>query len=186
MASRVCPFWIGFLLLSPFRKFVQNPVKILSPHLLPGMTVMDFGTAMGFFSLPMARMIRPDGKVICVDIQEKMLQVLLKRAKKARLHAYIEIYQTDDPGINLAPFYNRLDFILCFAVVHEVQDKDRLFREFHQVLKTGGRVLLAEPRGHVSQKAFNETIDIAKKWDFANIMCLKIPRTRAVLLKKIG
>ena len=145
---------------------------------------MDFGTAMGYFSLPMARMIRPDGKVICVDIQEKMLKVLLKQAEKAKLHEYIEIYQTGDPGINLAPFYNLIDFILCFAVVHEVRDQERLFGELYQVLKTGGRVLLAEPRGHVSQNAFNKTIDTAKKWNFADIMRIKIPRTRAAILKK--
>jgi len=38
---------------------------------------------MGFFSLPLARMVGPNGKVLCVDLQEKMLRSLHKRALKA-------------------------------------------------------------------------------------------------------
>lgn len=44
------------------------------------MTVLDVGSAMGFFSLPMAEMVGPGGKVVCIDVQLKMLQVLRRRA----------------------------------------------------------------------------------------------------------
>ena len=65
--EHVCPVWVGYLLASPVRKLIQNPKKLLSPYVEEGMTVLDAGCAMGFFSLPMARMVGPNGKVICGD-----------------------------------------------------------------------------------------------------------------------
>ncbi|MEA1968069.1 MAG: hypothetical protein U9N77_07605 [Thermodesulfobacteriota bacterium] len=69
--TKFVQIWVGHLLASPIRKLLQNPEKILSPHIKPGMTVLDIGCAMVFFSLPMAWMTGPDGKVVCMDIQEK-------------------------------------------------------------------------------------------------------------------
>jgi 2-polyprenyl-3-methyl-5-hydroxy-6-metoxy-1,4-benzoquinol methylase len=57
MAEHVCPFWVGYLLLSPVRKLITNPDRILRPYVKPGMRVLDAGTAMGFFSLPLARAV---------------------------------------------------------------------------------------------------------------------------------
>src|SRR5437868_8621484 len=90
MSERVCPVWVGYLLASPLRKFAPNPDKILSPYVKEGMTVLDIGSAMGFFSIPMAQMVGPEGKVICVDMQEKMLERLQKRAHKAGVADRIE------------------------------------------------------------------------------------------------
>ena len=73
MAERVCPLWVGYLLASPIRKLLQNPKKILSPYIEEDMKVLDIGCAMGFFSIPLARLIGSNGKVICVDMQKKMI-----------------------------------------------------------------------------------------------------------------
>ena len=62
MENKVYPWWMGFMLLSPFRKFSQNPDEILSKYVLKGMKVMDVGCAMGFFSLPLARLVGEKGK----------------------------------------------------------------------------------------------------------------------------
>ncbi|QTA83790.1 SAM-dependent methyltransferase domain-containing protein [Desulfonema limicola] len=64
MSKRVCPIWIGYLLLNPIIKLYQNPEKILSPYVSEGMTVLDMGCAMGYFSLPLARMVGTGGKVM--------------------------------------------------------------------------------------------------------------------------
>jgi ubiquinone/menaquinone biosynthesis C-methylase UbiE len=71
MAKRFCPFWVGYLLINPLRTLMQNPKKILSQYVISGMKVLDIGCGMGFFSLPIARMIGPHGRVICLDVQEK-------------------------------------------------------------------------------------------------------------------
>ena len=73
MAEHVCPWWLGYFLASPLRKLMQNPDTILSGHISEGMTALDVGSAMGFFSIPMARLVGASGKVICVDLGGKSI-----------------------------------------------------------------------------------------------------------------
>jgi ubiquinone/menaquinone biosynthesis C-methylase UbiE len=74
VAHRVCPWWIGYLLLSPFRRWGQNPNAVLGPYVTRGMTVLDVGCAMGFFTLDLARLVGSNGRVIAVDLQSRMLR----------------------------------------------------------------------------------------------------------------
>ena len=81
----VCPWWLGPLLANPLRRLVQDPAAILAPHVREGMTVLEPGCGMGFFSLPLARLVGPGGRVVCVDLQRKMIEGLRRRAKRAGL-----------------------------------------------------------------------------------------------------
>ena len=156
----VCPWWLGYILLSPVRKIGHNPGKIIGPHIKEGMTVLDFGSAMGYFSLPMARMAGLKGRVYCVDIQEKMLQNLLKRAKKAGLDQTIKtrlVGKSYDP----LEFQNKIDFAMLFAVAHEVTDQRMLFTDLFSMVQSGGKVLFAEPKGHVSREEFEKSLQLA-------------------------
>ena len=76
MSDRVCPVWVGYLLVSPLRRLFHNPEKILGPYVREGMKVLDVGCAMGFFWLPLAGMIGQTGKVVCIDMQERMITSL--------------------------------------------------------------------------------------------------------------
>jgi 2-polyprenyl-3-methyl-5-hydroxy-6-metoxy-1,4-benzoquinol methylase len=64
MGNNVFPWWLGYMLLNPLRRFSQNPKKILNIYVSPGMKVMDIGCAMGFFSLPLARLVGEQGQVL--------------------------------------------------------------------------------------------------------------------------
>ena len=180
----VCPVWIGYLLASPTRKLFQNPRKILEPYVNEAMTVADIGCAMGFFSLPLARMVGPNGKVICVDVQEKMIRSLEKRAQKAGLSGRIETRICNDGSLGLDNFEEKIDFALASAVVHEVLDAAGFFSEIHKAMKPAGRLLVAEPKGHVSENDFERTISIAKHNGFVESGRPQIKRSRAVLLQK--
>ncbi|MFH1963971.1 MAG: methyltransferase domain-containing protein [Acidobacteriota bacterium] len=185
MAERVCPVWIGYLLLSPLRKLRQDPNRILGPFLRPGMAALDFGSAMGYFSIPMARLVSPGGKVICADIQERMLQVLRKRAKKANVESVIESFLITGPSINLGKYHNKIDFVLLFAAAHEVPDQDTLFRELSTVLKPGGKLLFSEPSGHVSKSDFSASVKNAESNCFQQIEQVEIRSAFSVLLEKV-
>lgn len=167
MAQDLCPVWVGYLLANPLRKLVQDPDRILAPYVKPGMTVLDVGPAMGFFSLPMARMVGPNGKVVCVDLQKPMLERLARRAAKAGLGDRIETHGCSSDSLGLGARSGGFDFALAFAVVHEIPQQGRLFTELAELIKPGGHLLVSEPSGHVRAEAFAATIALAEGTGFA-------------------
>ncbi|MBC8457841.1 MAG: class I SAM-dependent methyltransferase, partial [Deltaproteobacteria bacterium] len=93
MAEHVCPYWVGYLLLNPLRKLLENPDKILGPFVQEGMTVLEPGCGMGYFTLPLARMVGPKGRIVAVEIQQKMLSALERRARKEGVLDRIDLRQ---------------------------------------------------------------------------------------------
>jgi ubiquinone/menaquinone biosynthesis C-methylase UbiE len=77
----VCPWWVGYILASPIRKLAQNPAPMLKPFVRIGMTVLEPGPGMGFFTLELARLVGPEGRVIAVDVQPQMITGLRRRAE---------------------------------------------------------------------------------------------------------
>lgn len=163
--QHVCPWWLGYAFLIPIRKFQHNPEKILSPYVKQGMKVMDYGPAMGYFSIPLAKMVDGQGMVYCVDIQEKMLAQLNKRAAKFGVSSRVKTLLVGK-DYNPTELRDTIDFVLLFAVVHEVPDPKGLFNDLSSMVKSGGKILFAEPKGHVSPEEFNQSIDLAKKAGF--------------------
>jgi len=186
MAGNVCPFWIGYMLCSPIRRLWHNPEKILSPYIREGEKTLDIGCAMGFFSLPMARMVGSQGRVICIDVQEKMVRSLIKRAKRAGLYERIKARVCSRDSFCLNDIEEEIDFALAFAVVHEVPDCLSFFSEVYRILKPVGRLLLAEPKGRVSSNNFEEFISAAQVKGFEIADRPHIRSARAVLLQKQG
>ena len=184
MAQRVCPVWMGYLSVSPLRKLLQNPEKILSPYIDNGMKVLDIGCAMGFFSLPLAQMVGSGGKVTCVDLQQKMIESLEKRAKKAGLSNRIETRICSESSLALDGLEEEIDFALAFYVAHDVRDICSFFSQVHKTIKLGGRFLVVEPKRHVSQKDFEVTVSSAEKTGFRIIEHARIGHNRIILLEK--
>jgi 2-polyprenyl-3-methyl-5-hydroxy-6-metoxy-1,4-benzoquinol methylase len=184
MKTSICPWWLGFLLINPLRKLVHNPDKLFQTTIKPGMRIIDYGSAMGYFSLPMAKMAGDTGKVYCFDIQKRMLEGLVNRAKKAKLE-----HQIVPCLISQNENYNNLngtaDFVLLFAVAHEVPDQQQLFYFLHRLTKQGGSLFFAEPKGHVNQVAFNRSVSIATEAGYTLIESLKVRNSNAVLLRKV-
>lgn len=180
----VCPVWVGYLLVNPLRKFLQNPEKILSPYVNEGMTVLDIGCAMGFFSLPLAKMLGSEGKVICVDLQEEMIKALEKRARKAGLLSRIETRVCGRTSLKLSDLNGEVDLALAFAVVHEVPDTNAFFSEIHTSLKPDGKLFVSEPKAHVSENDFNASVSVAEQNGFKVIERPGIGRSLSVVLGK--
>jgi ubiquinone/menaquinone biosynthesis C-methylase UbiE len=180
----VCPVWVGYLLANPIRALFQNPERILAPHVKPGMHVLDVGSAMGFFSLPLARLVGPSGRVVCVDLQQQMLDSLVRRAHRAQVLDRIEARRCSTESLGITDLHDQIHFALLFAVVHEVDDPARLFPEIHNVLRQGGRVLIAEPKGHVPGHAFDESLSVAERGGLRKIDALRIPWSHGALLER--
>ncbi len=182
--QHVCPVWVGHLLSSPLRKLFENPFKILSPYIKEEMTVIDAGCAMGFFSLPIAEMVGPNGKVICIDMQEKMVSNLYRKAKKKNLNDRIEVRVCRQDSLKTDNLEGMVDFVLASAVAHEVPDKNTFFTQLFNTLKEGGELLIIEPSSHVSKMDFSHTVETASNAGFTLVNRLKLKKRIAALLKK--
>lgn len=163
MAQRVCPPWMGYILLNPFRTLIENPTKIFGPFVDEGMVVLEPGCAMGFFTLPLARMVGPEGKVVAVDMEPKMLATLERRARRAQLAGRLEIRQCEADSLGIDDLTERVDFCTAMHVVHEVPDPATFFSDIWRSLKPGAKLLVIEPKGHVSAEDFGHFVAVAEE-----------------------
>ena len=184
MAERVCPWWLGYLLASPLRRLLHNPEKIVGPYIRPGMTVLEPGPGMGFFTLPMARSVGPAGRVVAVDVQPKMINGLKRRAQKGGLLDRIDARLAAADSMGIGDLAGEVDFTLAFAVVHEMPGSAPFFAEAAAALKPGARMLLAEPSGHVPPEKFEEELRDAGKAGLLVVERLMITRCTSALLEK--
>jgi len=112
-------------------------------NLAPGMTVCDMGCGNGFWSLPMAEDVAPEGKVLAVDIQPEMLDKLRRRAAKQGIENIEPILgQVDDP--QLPP--GAVDLLLMVDVYHEFSHPESMLWAIRRALKPEGVVALLEYR----------------------------------------
>ena len=184
MAQHVCPWWLGYLLACPLRRLVNDPHKILSPYVHNGMTALEPGPGMGFFTLELARLVGPSGRVVAVDVQPKMLEALKRRAAKAGLLDRIEARAASSNSLSVTDLAGRMDFALAFAVVHELPAAAPFFAEVARTLKPGACMLLAEPVVHVRTAQFESELRLAAQAGFNPVEYPSIRRNRAVLLRK--
>jgi ubiquinone/menaquinone biosynthesis C-methylase UbiE len=186
MAHRVCPWWIGYILASPIRRWMsESPESLLAPYLRPGMTVLEPGPGMGYFTLPMASVVGPTGRIIAIDIQPKMLASLNRRVRQAGLQNRIETRLAEAGTMGLDDLRGTVDFALAFAVVHEVPSPANFFAQTAATLKPGGLLLFAEPAGHVNPEAFESELKAAQLAGLAEVKRPSVRRSHAALLKKV-
>ncbi len=184
MAHRICPVWVGFLLANPLRRLLTRPESLLAPYVKPGMTVVEVGPAMGFFSIPMAQLIGPSGRLVTVDVQEGMLKRLRKRATKAGVADRIDVRLCPPDSLGIGDLSGTADFGFLFAVAHEVPNQGNLFTEVAAALKPGATLLFAEPAGHVKDEEFAASLALAKQAGMSVADRPHIKGSVAALLRK--
>jgi SAM-dependent methyltransferase len=184
MANHVCPVWLGYFLVSPLRRIWQRPEQILAPFVREGMLVLEPGCGMGFFTLDLARMVGPAGRVVAVDLQERMLAGLRRRARRAKLLDRIEARLAGSDHLGVVDLAGRVDVAFALHVVHEVPDIAGFFAEIASTLKPDGSLLFVEPRGHVSEDAFAASLALAENAGLRIVDRPRIRRDPAALLTK--
>jgi ubiquinone/menaquinone biosynthesis C-methylase UbiE len=182
VSEKVCPWWFCFTFDNFLRRRLQNPTKTVSPYIKKGFKVLDVGPGMGYFTIPMAKLVGPSGKVIAADLQKQMLNAIHRRAVKAGVVDRI-VFHLAKPDEIGAP--GPVDFSLAFWMVHEVPDRKRFLAQIAAVLKPGGMLLLAEPKWHVSKSAFLATLNLAREAGFQIVEEPRIFISNAALLKKL-
>ncbi len=179
--AHVCPWWGGYFIDNPLRRWLHDPERILSPYVRPAMTAMDIGCGMGLFSIAMARLVGAEGRVIAVDIQPQMLSVLARRARAAGVGDRIQTHRSEATRVGVA---GPVDFALAFYSAHELGDLRAFLVEMHACVRPEGRLLIVEPRGHVSARRFADTVSCATAVGWLERTRPRVRLSRAVVLEK--
>lgn len=176
-----CPWWFIGAFDNPLRKLAHQPERILAGLVLPGQTVLDLGPGMGFFTIPLARMVGPTGAVVAADLQPEMLAGVRRRAEQAGVYERIRLHVAQPEQIGVTgPF----DFALAFWMLHEVRKPAGFLAEVYRVLKPGGRLLVAEPVMHVPARQFNREVELAVQQGFRAGAGPSVRFSRSMLLIK--
>ena len=145
----ICSHRHAYSLDNFIRRLIQNPGRIVGPYIKKGDTVIDLGCGPGFFTIDMARMVGETGRVFAVDLQEEMLSRVAHKAVINHLSQMIHLHRCSQQAIGL-PASIQADFALAYYMVHETLDPGKFLAEVRTMVTPGGRVLIVEPRFHVS------------------------------------
>jgi ubiquinone/menaquinone biosynthesis C-methylase UbiE len=112
--------------------------------LRPGMVVADFGAGGGYFTIPAARLVGPEGKVFAIDIQKQSLDNIRSKAALEHLR-HIEAVWADleSPRGSRLPNH-AADFVIIANILFQIEKKQELFNEANRILRAGGRLAVLE------------------------------------------
>jgi ubiquinone/menaquinone biosynthesis C-methylase UbiE len=126
------------------REKEEQPKRLLKAlDLKPGMIVADIGAGSGYHSFRLAEKVGPKGKVLAVDIQKEMLDIIRKRMKKENVENIEPVLGTEtDPKLPA----DRVDLILMVDVYHEFTFPYEMTVALTKALKPRGRLVFVEFR----------------------------------------
>ena len=127
----------------PSREVEEQPSKVIEAlNLEPSNVVADIGAGSGYLSFRMAEQV-PQGKVMAVDIQPEMLDIIdFLAAENPQLP--VESVLGSETSTNLIP--SSIDLALMVDTYHEFAYPQEMMQSIFQALKPQGRVVLVEYR----------------------------------------
>jgi len=161
--QHTCPWWVQFWLINPLRRLVDSPEEVVGPYVEPGMTVLDPGCGFGYFSLPLARMVGPQGRVVSVDLEPRAVARLKRRAQRKGLSDRIDARACGARDLGLTDYRGRIDLVTVINTLHEFEDMPGFLAQVIALLKPGGRMLVLEPKSHVSPAAFSAELELCRR-----------------------
>jgi ubiquinone/menaquinone biosynthesis C-methylase UbiE len=136
------PEFLASFIDNPFRRKFQPPEEMpVRFGIQPGMSVLEVGPGNGRYTAAVARAVGPQGSVVAVDIEPKMI---------ARLQACLEVEDLQNVTPQVANVYSlpdadeTYDAAYMITVIGEIPQPERAMQEFHRVLKPSGLLAFSE------------------------------------------
>ncbi len=126
------------------REREEQPAKMLAAlELKAGDVVADIGAGSGYHTFRMAPLVGPRGKVLAVDIQPEMLDLIRRRMKQTgTTNVEPVLGEEADPKLS----ESSVDVILLVDVYHEFAQPYEMTQALVRALKPGGRLVFVEFR----------------------------------------
>jgi ubiquinone/menaquinone biosynthesis C-methylase UbiE len=136
------PQWMANLIDNPLRRKIQPPDETAERHgIRAGMRVLEVGPGNGTYTLGIARKAGPEGEVIAIDIEPRMIARLEKMViEKGATNIRGEVANVYDLPFESGSF----DLVTMIAVLNEIPDIPKALQEFHRVLKPSGKLVTSE------------------------------------------
>lgn len=131
----------GWLERSERAQEERTDLLLMALALKPGMVVADIGAGTGYLSRRMAGLVAPGGKVLAVDVQPQMIEVLDRLVRRNGLKN-IEPRLGSETSVNLPP--QSVDLAVMVDVYHELTYPYEVLASVLQALRPGGEVVFVE------------------------------------------
>ena len=129
-------------LLSEERKELLHPADLLRDlGLSRGDTLVDIGCGPGFFTIPAAQIVGPEGLVMAADIQGEMLTAVRSLAAEKDLHN-VRVVKTSETEIPIPP--GSCDMALLAFTLDEIESHAIFLHRAARTLKPSGRLVVME------------------------------------------
>ena len=128
----------------PEREEEEAPKKLLEVlKIEKGMTVVDLGAGSGYYSFRMSPLVGEKGKILAVDIQKEMLDIMRDKIKKNKM-TNVELVLGKEADPCLAD--NSVDMIMMVDVYHEFEFPREMMDKMVKSLKPNGQIVFVEFR----------------------------------------
>src|SRR5262245_54017717 len=135
------PAYLRWILAVP--DIVNTPIlvrKALKPQL--GERILEIGPGDGRMAIRVARWIGPAGTLDVFDVQDRMLELTMRRARR---NGVTNVRPTrGEAGIELPYPDGAFDAAYLITVLVEIPDRDVALHQLGRVLRAGGRLIVGE------------------------------------------
>ncbi len=138
-----CPVWLRWMVEmdNPFTRVNRSAVIVSLLGPIDGLTVLDAGCGPGRLTMPLARTVGPQGRVVALDIQQGMLDAVRKKAEAEGL-SNIEFMNAGLGEGKLGP--SQFDRVVLVTVLGEIPDRQAAMNELAASLKPEGLLSITE------------------------------------------
>jgi ubiquinone/menaquinone biosynthesis C-methylase UbiE len=138
-----CPYSQRFWVEAPHPLVTRKRLReALTPQ--AGERLLEVGPGTGYYALPVAEWLGPEGTLEVFDLQQEMLDHTARRARQAGLHT---IVPTQGDARALPYGDDVVDGAYLVTVLGEIPDQEAALRELARVVRPGGRVVVGEVIG---------------------------------------
>jgi len=158
------PFSQARILEHPLRPLIHPVRSTLEKfRFKPGDTVLELGPGIGYFTVEACRMVGPEGRLLCLDIQPPMIGALRGRLDERNV---TNAHPMLADALSLPLADDSVDAAFLVTVLGEIPDRPQAMAELRRVLRPGGVLSISESLGDPDYQLEDSVRDLCRATGF--------------------